>query len=172
MLLEHVKDLGSMYHVTVPTPTQNSKEKSFIVFEDHAKIVEEYLNFRKEIKSSGRFLLQFRNNKCTQQPVGKLYISKMPSSIAAFLGLEEPEKYTGLSFRRASVSCLANAGTRLGASKFSSVTEGFIDQSLNEKRTTESMITSQMNKNDSTVEKQKGDSDYEQSTEDEEEEEN
>ena len=64
----------------------------------------------------------------------------MPSNIAAYIGLKNPELYTGHSFRRSSATLLANSGEeitnikRLGGWKSTSVAEGYLEESINQKK--------------------------------------
>ena len=70
----------------------------------------------------------------------------MPSEIAAFLRLSNPELYTGHCFRRSSASHLADAGANLttikkhGGWKSSTVAEGYIENSIEQKRKTSNKI--------------------------------
>lgn len=66
-------------------------------------------------------------------------ISEIPKSIALFLNLPTPERYTGHSFRRTSATLLANSGASLttikthGGWRSSTVAEGYIENSLGNK---------------------------------------
>lgn len=63
-----------------------------------------YHGLRSQITDMEPFLLQVRNGKCTKQRVGEHYIAKVPAIIATLNGLPEPEKYTGHSLKRSSVT--------------------------------------------------------------------
>jgi hypothetical protein len=74
------------------------------------------------------------------QPVGINTFGGLPSKIANFLELPSAKEYTGHCFRRTSASLLANAGAdmsvikRHGAWKSSNVAEGYVDDSLENKK--------------------------------------
>lgn len=84
--------------------------------------------------------LQYRGEKCTVQRVGINTFSKIPSIIAKYLKLSNPEQYTGHSFRRSSASLLAGSGAdiltlkRHGGWKSSTVAEGYIEDSIQNKK--------------------------------------
>ena len=48
-----------------------------------------------------------------KQPVGKNSFSRIPSTVAKFLNLPNPEAYMGDSFRRTSATLLADAGVNV-----------------------------------------------------------
>ena len=64
----------------------------------------------------------------------------IPRDIATFLKLEEPERYTGHSFRRSSASWLADGGAdkdtimRHGGWKSATVAEGYVETSEGNKK--------------------------------------
>ena len=64
----------------------------------------------------------------------------MPCDIATYLGLEEPEQYTGHSFRRSSASWLADSGADKdtimwhGSWSSSTVAEGYVESSEGNKK--------------------------------------
>ena len=90
--------------------------------------------------ASGRLLRQFLRGKFTGSPLGINQVRKVPKSIAEFLDLAEPEKYTGHSFRRSSASALADAGAsrevlkRHGGWKSDAVAEVYVAKSKKFKR--------------------------------------
>jgi hypothetical protein len=94
---------------------------------------------RPENISHKRLFINYRNKKCTVQPVGVNTLSKFPQKIAQFIGLQNPEEYTGHSFRRSSATLLADSGAditvvkRHGGWRSNSVVEGYIEDSLNNK---------------------------------------
>jgi hypothetical protein len=49
---------------------------------------------RSENISHKRLFINYRNKKCTVQPVGVNTLSKFPQKIAQFIGLQNPEEYT------------------------------------------------------------------------------
>jgi integrase len=70
-----------------------------------------YLLYKNAVADqSGRLFLNFANGKFTKAPIGKNTIAAIPRKIAEFLGLENPELYTGHSFRVSSATVLADGG--------------------------------------------------------------
>ena len=53
--------------------------------------------------------ISYRKGKCTVQRVGIHSFGKMPSIVAAFLKLSNPNEYTGHCFRRSSATLAADA---------------------------------------------------------------
>ena len=93
-----------------------------------------------------RFFLNYHNGKCTKQPVGINKFGKMPQIIASYLKLPEAGSYTGHTFRT-SATLLADSGAdittvkRHGGWKSSSVAEGYIEDSVQNKRKIYQQIT-------------------------------
>ena len=79
--------------------------------------------------------------------IGVHKIGKMPQDIAKFLALPNPNEYTGHSFRRTSATFLVDAGgnmeslKRHGGWKSGNVAERYIDQSIQNTKTTAEMVT-------------------------------
>jgi hypothetical protein len=68
------------------------------------ELVMKYLSFRPLDFTPTRFFFQYHKGKALRQPVGLNLIGKIPSNIAFFFHLNNPEKYTGHSFRHSSTS--------------------------------------------------------------------
>lgn len=62
---------------------------------NYFEIIRKYMRLRPKKCSSQRFLLGYRNGKCTIQPLGKNTVAKFPMRIAEFLDLENADQYTG-----------------------------------------------------------------------------
>lgn len=99
------------------------------------------------------FFLNYQNGQCTKQPIGINKFGKMPQIIASYLKLLDPQSYTGHTFRRTSTTLLADSGAdiitlkRHGGWKSNTVTEGYIEDSFNNKKEICNQITrSLMNK--------------------------
>ncbi|KAJ8912151.1 hypothetical protein NQ315_006115 [Exocentrus adspersus] len=91
-------------------------------------------------KAAGRrFFLRYIDGKYATQHVGINTISKTFSKVASFLGLPDPESFTGHGMRRSSATLLANAGgditivKRHGGWKSTTVAENYIEESLSSK---------------------------------------
>ena len=79
--------------------------------------------------------------------IGKNKISETPNTIALYLNLPDPQKYTGHSFRSSGATILSNSGANLVAVKSlgwksDSVVQGYIDNSVKMKRKIFDDITS------------------------------
>lgn len=64
--------------------------------------IRKYIALRPPECKLNRLFLKYSNNKCISFPVGKSKFASMPSKIAKFLNLQNPESYTGRSFRKSS----------------------------------------------------------------------
>lgn len=110
-----------------------------MIRDEYVKIVEKYQALRPTNTPIDRFFLQYRKGKCVRQPMGSTKIGGMPREIATFLGLQEPEQYTGHCFRRTSATLLADSGADLttlkrhGGLKSSTVAEVYIEDSIDNK---------------------------------------
>lgn len=120
--------------------TKTHEDRSFTIEGEFYKIVKNYTNLRPKNFKCDRFFLQYHNNRCIRQVVGKNTIANCPKRIATFLNLPNAEKYTGHGFRRTSVTILADSGAdittikRHGGWKSTAVAEGYIQNSVNNKR--------------------------------------
>ena len=108
---------------------------------------------RPENVVSDRFFVNYQNGKCSIQFIGKHKFSKMPNEIALFLELENPETYTGHTFRRTAATLLAQSGVsmlrlkNLGGWKSDSTAQGYCDDSVSNKQKTSAMISTNINLN-------------------------
>jgi hypothetical protein len=98
-----------------------------------------YAAFRPRQADQLRFFLTYRNGKCISLNVGQHTIGGVPKKIATYLRLQEPELYTGHSFRRSAATMVVDAGgdiltlKRAGGWKSSGIAEGYVDDSINKK---------------------------------------
>lgn len=151
MQTSHIDDRGTVLVVQVPD-TKTNKKRQFVVVDEMCgvnaiQIVRKYRALRPLHTAHNKFFTNFRSNKCTVQPVGVNTMAKIAFNIAAFLKLPNPESYTGHCFRRTSASLLANSGAdilelkRHGGWKSSTVVEGYIDDSIQNKIRTSKKIS-------------------------------
>lgn len=83
--------------------------------------------------------------------IGKNKFAGMPKQIAEFLHLPDPASYTGHTFRRTSATMLVDSGANMetlkrhGGWKSSAVAEGYIAESLGNKKNIGKMIMSSLN---------------------------
>lgn len=121
--------------------------RAFVVREEFVKIVEKYIALRPENLQTDRFFINYQRGKCVRQVIGKNKISCMPKQIATFLNIPNPSLYTGHCFRRTSATLLADSGADLtmlkrhGGWKSSTVAEGYIEDSIQNKSKIYSKIT-------------------------------
>lgn len=132
--------------VSIPK-TKNGDKKSFVVMGELCRFIEKYQALRPAYLKSCKFLINYQKGKCTSQVVGINKIGNMPKSIAAFLGKADPKLYSGHSFRRTSATLLVDAGAditelkRHGGWKSTAVAEGYLGDSINNKKRIFSKIT-------------------------------
>lgn len=80
-------------------------------------------------------------------------MGSIPKQIAEYLGLPDAKLYTGHCFRRSSATILVDAGgdllelKRHGGWRSSTVAEGYVDDSINNKTATSSKISCAININ-------------------------
>lgn len=133
--------------------TKNKIIRSFTVSGEFYAICKKYMNARPARCPTDRFFLRFNKDKCTVQPIGINKIGSMPKEIASFLQLPNIAEFSGHSFRRTSATLLVDAGAditalkRHGGWKSNTVAEGYIADSINNKRQVFNQITSGMNLN-------------------------
>lgn len=101
-----IKDTKTKKSRTVCITDKEGEEVSLV------KLVQKYAILRPANIVHNKFFINYRDQRCTTQPVGINTIYKVPRNIANFLKLPNPELYTGHCFRRSSASMLANAGVK------------------------------------------------------------
>ncbi|KAJ8911549.1 hypothetical protein NQ315_012802 [Exocentrus adspersus] len=138
--IDNIEDKGILVVVKI-TDSKNHSARSFVISAEvnNGKFLElyrKYANLRpSSVTSHRRFFIKYTKGKCSVQCIGINTIGKIPSEIAAYLGLPNPERYTGHSFRRSSATFLADSGEeitnikRLGGWKSTSVAESYIEES-------------------------------------------
>ncbi|KAJ8912673.1 hypothetical protein NQ315_011032 [Exocentrus adspersus] len=118
------------------------------------KLIRDYMSLRPRGCSEKRLFLTYRQGRCTVQPVGKNTFGKIPSIIAKYLGLSDPDKYTGHCMRRTSATLLAEAGAsmttlkRHGGWKSTSIAEGYLEDSISSKNKVLRMLAAIQNFDD------------------------
>ena len=136
----NVDDRKSVIVVSL-SDTKTKQDRSFCITDKKSgvsllEIVRKYIGLRPKNVPHSKFFVNYRQQKCTTQPVGINTIYKIPKKIAEFLKLPNSEMYTGHCFRRCSATVLTNSGAdlvrvkRLGGWKSSSVAESYIEQSV------------------------------------------
>lgn len=139
LTVDNVKDEKTHFTVTLPN-TKTHITRKFTINTPFKDIVMQYLALRPVSVRHNNFFLNYQKGKCTSQVIGINKIGKCPTVIAQWLGLPEPELYTGHALRRTSATLLADAGASLtvlkrhGGWKSSQVAEGYIEDSIANKR--------------------------------------
>ena len=108
----NVKDTGEEIIVKIST-TKTKVPKAYVIGGEFTTIIREYIALRPPSVTTDRFFLRYQNGKCINQVIGKNLIARFPKDIAKFLGLENPESYTGHSYRRTGTTIAANNGANI-----------------------------------------------------------
>lgn len=145
MKCEDINDTGKVLIITVPDTKTHIQRRFTVIGEtpendlNLLKIYRKYKTQRPINIRTDHFFLQYRKGQCKTQVVGINTFSKIPSLIATYLNLPNPKNYTGHAFRRSSASLLVDSGGDIiqlkkhGGWKSSTVAEGYVDDSLQNK---------------------------------------
>lgn len=114
--IQDFDDTGKQFIVTVRN-SKNLYQRNFVIGEAYYETVKKYISLRPKDLKEKRFFLNYRNGKCTRQVIGKNKFAQVPKKVAVCLKLENPESYTGHSFRRTAANLFSNAGVNLAANK-------------------------------------------------------
>lgn len=139
--------------------TKNKVPRSFMIINSTENvgfldIFNKYVAVRKKnanVAKQLRFFIRYEKGKCLNQPVGKNTFYKIPSVIANFLNLPNPDSYTGHAFRRTSATLLANTGVNTlslkkhGGWKSSAIAESYVGDSTCQKLNIANRILSGVN---------------------------
>lgn len=134
-----ITESEDLLHVKI-LETKNKLPRSFIITGGLYQICKQYIQARPQRCQTDRFFLKYSKGKCTQQAMGINKFGAMPRDVAVYLKLSNADDFTGHSFRRTSATLLVDAGAditalkRHGGWKSSTVAEGYIADSLNNKR--------------------------------------
>lgn len=138
LLTLRVNDIEDTNRVIIVTlkDTNNKVLRKFVITEDDTPfkgctLYRKYAALRPPGLENQRVFVDYRNGKCTRQFVGIHKIGGVPKKIAEFLNLENPEAYTGHSFKRSAASMLAENGcafmtlNKFGGKKSSTLAEQY-----------------------------------------------
>ena len=137
-----VQDLqykNDMILVNVPD-SKNHESRSFVINGAYLNYVKKYAELRPAHTTRERFFLQYRKGKCIDQVIGKNAFVTMSKSIARYLNLPNPEKYTSHCYRRTSATVFVDNGAytfelqRLGGWKSAAVAQSYVDESMRNKK--------------------------------------
>ncbi|XP_031355976.1 uncharacterized protein LOC116180226 isoform X2 [Photinus pyralis] len=126
MTIDNIEDLGSVIHIKIPD-SKTKKPRSFtIIGEKYINLYRKYTSLRPPAMESRRFFLKFQNGKCYRMVMGIHTISH--------------------ALRRTSATLLVNGGAditclkRHGGWRSSTVAEGYLEDSLSNKKETAKKI--------------------------------
>lgn len=154
--IEDLKQRDDVYLVKIPK-TKTYLPRSFTVEGDYAKIIKTYIALRPKHTDSPRFFVKFSNGKCANQVMGRNKFLGAPKKIAEYLGLENPEEYTGHSLRRTAATFAAEGGApllgvkQLGGWQSDKIAQHYIENTLHNKRQIASYITKRIESGSSST---------------------
>lgn len=138
--VENVDMEQNLILIKIPDNKTHSSRSFAITGEKNLSIIRKYVALRPRNTPHNRFFVNYQNEQCTTQCVGINKFGKMPSDVAAFLRLPNPEQYTGHCYRRSSATTLADAGVditnlkRHGGWLSTKVAEGYVEESIENKK--------------------------------------
>lgn len=162
MKINDIEDKGAFIIVNIPD-TKTHISRTFTITNqgnetvNYLEFYKKYLALRPKQAKSAHLFLAMRDGKVTNQVVGRNTIGSWPSKIAQCLKLPDPSTYTGHAFRRSSATILANQGIdilglkRHGGWRSSSVAEGYIEDSVENKNQFSNKILHGNSRGNSTV---------------------
>ena len=102
-------NVNDEYIIVAFPKTKTHITRSFTLEGEFFVTVLKYIQQRPSKVTTNKFFLAYRKSSCNNQPIGINTISAMPKTIAVWLGLENPEIYTGHTFWRSSATLFANS---------------------------------------------------------------
>ncbi|XP_061723705.1 uncharacterized protein LOC133529938 [Cydia pomonella] len=120
--------------------TKNRIDRTFTVTGKYYHICKKYMILRPDNCNDLNFFVRYANGKCFAQNIGLNTFGQLGKNVASYLGLLNPELYTGHCFRRTSATLLVDAGgdvtslKRHGGWKSTTVAESYIDNSIASKK--------------------------------------
>lgn len=107
LVIDNLEIKSDLIAVTIPVEETNKSRRFIIMNSKWVAVIKKYLHIRLKVsKISDRFFINYQRGQCTGTPMGKTAIAKIPSKIAKFLNLDNPDEYTAHCFRRSSTPSL------------------------------------------------------------------
>lgn len=134
-----VEDIGNNKFIVSVKDTKTYMDRMFIIGPLFYSKVQEYMNLRPPEQFTDRFFIRYQEGKCLKQVIGKNKIGEIPRNIALYLGLPNPNRYTGHCFRRSSATLLSDSGAnvqslkQLGGWRSDKVALGYVENSMHAK---------------------------------------
>lgn len=104
LTIDDIEDHGTK--LVVHISDSKTSHRTFVVAgaEGHTfcplTVYRKFISVRPRYARTRRLFLSYKNGKCTINVVGKNALAKIPSHVARYLELPDPERYTGYSFRQ------------------------------------------------------------------------
>lgn len=143
-----VEDLNNRFLISI-NATKNDYSGQFIVGELFYNVMKKYITLRPNDYGSDRFFVRYENGKCIRQEIGRHTVGKTPERIAAFVNLENNQRYTGHCFRRTAATLASESGAsmqmikQMGRWRSDAIAQGYIENSLNNRQMIFNHITHQ-----------------------------
>lgn len=144
--VEDVEDCGTLILIKIIN-TKTKKPRSFTIVGDfYLNLCRQYTKLRPKDFQLSRFFIKYQKGKCHKVVMGIHKISNTAKEVALYLNLSNPSEYTGHCLRRTSATILVDNGgdisclKRHGGWKSSSVAEGYIEESITNKKETAKRI--------------------------------
>ena len=124
-----VEDLGGKYLVSI-NDSKNGLPRKFVIGDLFYERVKKYIALKPSDFKTERFFIRFHKGKCHRQVIGRNKIGQIPKTIAEYLELTHPHRYTGHCLRRTSATFLSDSGAnttmlkQLGGWKSAGIAEG------------------------------------------------
>lgn len=149
MKTDDIEDLRTLLHIKIPDSKTNKTRSFTVVGENFIGVFRKYAALRPKEMNDRRFFVKYQNGKCQRSVMGIHKIGSVPKEVASYLKLPHWKEYTGHCLRRTSATLLVDAGAditclkRHGGWRSSSVAEGYIEDSLANKKDIALKILSQ-----------------------------
>lgn len=159
LTFEDVKKEGESYRIFLRKSKTDQRGQGFyfLVTGEHVSYVEQYIS-QFEAKE-GRFFRRLNEaGKGTARVCGKNYLAKIPSMIASFNSIPQPNRFTGHCFRRTGATKLADEGCslmtlkRAGRWTSDAVVTGYVEVSKKSKMDISEAICNEPRKHQTTGE--------------------
>ncbi|CAM9880030.1 unnamed protein product, partial [Heterosigma akashiwo] len=139
---------GQGHSFVIDRAPEVSDPNPYLILEMYIEKLEEDMSYAVG-ESNQRFWPKYSeaSGKFVNSPIGKNTMAKIPSEIAEFLGLPNPELYTGHAFRHTFANILANSGCtkvqlqQAGRWKSAAACEGYLANSELSRTNVASAIT-------------------------------
>lgn len=136
LTIQNIKDTNHNEYIVKIEDMKNDYLKFFVIRRDYYDMVKKYINFRPTNMSCNIFYTNYQNGICTRQLIGINKVRETQKVIALYLNLDNPELFTGHSFRRSAATALSNLGAnlmmvkQLGGWRSDTVESGYIENSM------------------------------------------